>query len=839
MIARNGTIGLTNNDTITTSDGNKIVLGGSGNDTITIGTGTGNGADNTNYISGDLAELKRDADGKLVSFETVEESVGGDDTITTGTGAGIDFILGGVGQDTIASGNGNDTILGDLGIVIPVGNAGPDVIARNGNIGTNTDDIIDAGNGDNVVFGGSGNDTITTGSGVDYISGDLAELKRDINGTLVSFETVEEAIGGNDFVTAGAGDDMILGGIGQDSIFGNADNDTILGDLGIIVPMGSAGADVIARHGNIGTNTDDIIDAGNGNNVVFGGSGSDTITTGTGSDYIAGDLAELTRKADGTLVMFETVEETIGGADIINAGAGNDAIFGGQGGDTISAGAGDDVVLGDAGYLKLDNSEIYVIAEKKNWDLGTHYTLETRNQAVGGDDTIHGNEGNDILIGGSFDDYLDGDAGNDAIIGDQGGATYRDVTDRLEIHTKELLAENNGNDILYGDEGNDELIGGAYEDSLFGGVDDDILIGDEGEVYYGFVPREQGKEYHDSLPRMARSTESFTGRQDTLDSGSGVDFILGGEQPNFIVADAALDLVQIENGEFRIDETRNSKTEFPAFQGDPILQPQAAYFASIDERSPILQSITSTTSSGSGSSSSHSTSAPGSFLTGAGASGFAGVLSATGQSGGGIGGNGAGSLSLAGGTNAILGGVGSVHQTNDGSIAGFIEAATILSTSDQSALSSANGTGNNGLGLSTPSVSFGAQVNTPQGANDLPSAGQNTNPAGPQAPGAQGPAGNAAPDATGETPVNPPAQGTDGNDTSEQDAEPQDGAFLWLDENGRYVDFAALAPSGGTSLVFDAESGLWLNDAATDEGPVFVPELVEKAPVLSLVTKAA
>ncbi|OSQ42955.1 LEPR-XLL domain-containing protein [Thalassospira sp. MCCC 1A01428] len=839
VIARNGTIGLTNNDTITTSDGNKIVLGGSGNDTITIGTGTGNGAGNTNYISGDLAELKRDADGKLVSFETVEENVGGDDTITTGTGAGIDFILGGVGQDTIASGNGNDTILGDLGIVIPVGNAGPDVIARNGNIGTDTDDIIDAGNGDNVVFGGSGNDTITTGSGVDYISGDLAELKRDINGTLVSFETVEEAIGGNDFVTAGAGDDMILGGIGQDSIFGNADNDTILGDLGIIVPMGSAGADVIARHGNIGTNTDDIIDAGNGNNVVFGGSGSDTITTGTGSDYIAGDLAELTRKADGTLVMFETVEETIGGADIINAGAGNDAIFGGQGGDTISAGAGDDVVLGDAGYLKLDNSEIYVIAEKKNWDLGTHYTLETRNQAVGGDDTIHGNEGNDILIGGSFDDYLDGDAGNDAIIGDQGGATYRDVTDRLEIHTKELLAENNGNDILYGDEGNDELIGGAYEDSLFGGVDDDILIGDEGEVYYGFVPREQGKEYHDSLPRMARSTESFTGRQDTLDSGSGVDFILGGEQPNFIVADAALDLVQIENGEFRIDETRNSKTEFPAFQGDPILQPQAAYFASIDERSPILQSITSTTSSGSGSSSSHSTSAPGSFLTGGGASGFAGVLSATGQSGDGIGGNGAGSLSLAGGTNAILGGVGSVHQTNDGSIAGFIEAATILSTSDQSALSSANGTGNNGLGLSTPSVSFGAQVNTPQGANDLPSAGQNTNPAGPQAPGAQGPAGNAAPDATGETPANPPAQGTDGNDTSEQDAEPEDGAFLWLDENGRYVDFAALAPSGGTSLVFDAESGLWLNDAATDEGPVFVPELVEKAPVLSLVTKAA
>ncbi|WP_417843271.1 hypothetical protein [Thalassospira sp.] len=113
-----------NNDTITTSDGNKIVLGGSGNDTITIGTGTGNGAGNTNYISGDLAELKRDADGKLVSFETVEESVGGDDTITTGSSTGDDITLGGIGQDTISTGYGTDIIIGDLGIVIPVGSAG-------------------------------------------------------------------------------------------------------------------------------------------------------------------------------------------------------------------------------------------------------------------------------------------------------------------------------------------------------------------------------------------------------------------------------------------------------------------------------------------------------------------------------------------------------------------------------------------------------------------------------------------------------------------------------------------------------------------------------------------
>ncbi|AUG55397.1 LEPR-XLL domain-containing protein [Thalassospira marina] len=840
VIARNGSIGTNNGDHIYADDGNKVVLGGSGNDTIVIGTGATNGAGFTNYISGDLAELKRDSEGKLVSFETVDESVGGDDNITTGTSTGDDFILGGIGADTIYGYNGNDTIIGDLGIVIPVGNAGPDVIARNGSIGTNNGDYIYADDGNKVVLGGSGNDTIKIGTGstsgagfTNYISGDLAELKRDSEGNLVSFETVEETVSGDDSIEtgSGAGIDFILGGIGKDTITSGNGDDTILGDLGIIVPKGSSGADVKGRNGDLDDAADDVIDAGNGNNVVIGGSGADVITTGTGADYISGDLAELTRKADGTLVLFETVEENIGGADTISAGAGNDVVLGGQGGDTITAGAGDDAIIGDAGSLKLDNSPIYVIAEKKDWELGTHFTLETRNQAVGGNDTVYGNDGNDIIIGGSFDDYMEGNAGNDAIIGDQGAATYRDTTDRLEIHTKELLAENNGNDTLYGNEGNDELIGGAFEDSLFGGVDDDILIGDEGEVYYGFVPREAGKEYHDSLPRMARSTESFTGRHDTLDSGSGVDFILGGEQPNFIVADPTLDLVQIENGEFRIDETRFSKTEFPAFQGDPILQPQAAYFASVDERSPGWQPLTSTSSHQTSSSGSQSST---SGLTALDPTRTTAILQPTVS----VGQNSVFAKSLL--PHPII--PASTSTLVNTTIAEFIEGATVLEPVQHSSTSQLGG---------TPSVSFGGQVNTPSGANDQPAAGpangsasQGAGNSGPSASdGGAGSAPAGAPGDAGDVPATAAPQSDGGDNGSNQDAQPQDGAFLWLDENGRYVDFAALAPSGGTSLVFDAESGLWLNDAAADGAPVFVPELAEgmtsTAPEAAPVIKAA
>ncbi|WP_371440838.1 calcium-binding protein [Thalassospira sp. TSL5-1] len=499
----------------------------------------------------------------------------------------------------------------------------------------------------------------------------------------------------------------------------------------------------------------------------------------------------------------------MGGADTISAGAGNDVIFGGQAGDTIFAGADNDVILGDAGYLKLDDSPIFVIAEKKDWDLGTHFTLETRNQAVGGDDSIFGNAGNDIIIGGSFDDYMEGNDGNDAIIGDQGGATYRDTTDRLEIHTKELLAENNGNDTLFGNAGNDELLGGAFEDDLFGGANDDILIGDEGEVYYGFVPREPGKEYHDSLPRMARSTESFTGRHDTLDSGSGVDFILGGEQPNFIVADKKLDLVQIENGEFRIDEKRNSKTEFPAFQGDPILQPQAAYFAKdvpSTDPSVLRNNEPSSTTQSSG-------------------SGFGGVTQGSTGASQTINLNARGTFDT-----AMIPQVMIPQRTSsvvDNTIAEFIEGATLLEPVRHASDGQAGG--------GTPSVSFGGQISTPAGVNDQSATGPDTGSA-PQGTGnSAAPASNngtaagaAAPEGA---PVGAPggdAPQSDGDSSSSgQDAQPQDGAFLWLDENGRYVDFAALAPSGGISLVFDADSGLWVNDAAADGAPIFVPELAQ------------
>lgn len=76
---------------------------------------------------------------------------------------------------------------------------------------------------------------------------------------------------------------------------------------------------------------------------------------------------------------------------VIDAGNGNDAVFGGAGNDLVYGGAGNDVLFGEAG------SDILV--------------------GDAGNDTLFGGKGNDLLIGGSGKDSLAGQAGEDILIG--------------------------------------------------------------------------------------------------------------------------------------------------------------------------------------------------------------------------------------------------------------------------------------------------------------------------------------------------------------------------------------------------------------------------------------
>lgn len=86
-------------------------------------------------------------------------------------------------------------------------------------------------------------------------------------------------------------------------------------------------------------------------------------------------------------------------------------------------------------------------------------------------DVIKGRGGNDILFGGLGNDYIRGGSGADKILGGDG---------------KDKLKGNSGNDYINGGSGNDHIRGGKGADVIRGGAGNDILFGGRGKDTFVF-----------------------------------------------------------------------------------------------------------------------------------------------------------------------------------------------------------------------------------------------------------------------------------------------------------------------------------------------------------------
>ncbi|WP_425617659.1 autotransporter-associated beta strand repeat-containing protein [Anatilimnocola sp. NA78] len=156
------------NDNLTGASNNDWLVGGQGNDRVS-------GANGDNVLWGDDSPTDP---GDLVPQESM---VGGNDTITGGTGS--DVVYGGGGNDNITMLGGNDYAYGGYG-----------------------NDIIDGGAGDDRVYGGAGNDQLSGYTGNDLLSG-----------------------GDNDDKIYGQlGNDVMIGGMGVDLMDGDAGNDILI-----------------------------------------------------------------------------------------------------------------------------------------------------------------------------------------------------------------------------------------------------------------------------------------------------------------------------------------------------------------------------------------------------------------------------------------------------------------------------------------------------------------------------------------------------------------------------------------------------------------------------------
>ncbi|MEH2382415.1 MAG: peroxidase family protein [Nostoc sp.] len=359
-------------------------------------------------------------------------------------------------------------------------------------------------------------------------------------------------------------------GFNSDEVIGGTNNnDYIFTGNGDNTAYGEAGDDIID-----GGDRAEFLYGGTGNDTIFGRSGDDFIDGGTGNDYLSGD--------DGA-------DQIIGGDgnDVIYGGNGDDQVFAGAGNDYIDAGTGSNRILGGDGYdtvyeagyhlnykvsfsdqgkwqirdqSRSDGTDTLIDVEQINFGGGGVYSVVT---GTDGNDNLtttnwalmYGGDGNDTLIGSGGNDNLAGGAGNDLLNGGDGYDTAH--YDRLYTDYKFSVA--NGNlqvtDQLTwnGDDGTDTLINiekikltdGEYQ-IVKGGVGNDNFTGSSDTV---FINGGAGIDTVDYSPytggvnvNLATGTVSYTSSTRTT-LLTAIEQVTGSQGNDILVGNAANNLL--------------------------------------------------------------------------------------------------------------------------------------------------------------------------------------------------------------------------------------------------------------------------------------------------------
>lgn len=146
-----------------------------------------------------------------------------------------------------------------------------------------------------------------------------------------------------------------------------------------------------------------------------------------------------------------------------------------------------DTLLGSAQNLGLNAATAYnYIQVLRDAPAFTEFTLKGNDTIHGsdyndillgfkGNDTLNGNSGDDEIYGGIGNDIIYGDDGNDLLVGDSGN-------DIIYTGNGENYADGgDGNDKIYGDDGRNILIGGNGNDTIIGGASGNALSGGLGK----------------------------------------------------------------------------------------------------------------------------------------------------------------------------------------------------------------------------------------------------------------------------------------------------------------------------------------------------------------------
>ncbi|KAJ9468835.1 Iron-regulated protein FrpC [Diplonema papillatum] len=501
------------------------------------------------------------------------------------------FVFGGSGDDTIVSGRGSDVIFCDEGRLEVTAGGGTVVLGDAASVpgfdgaislvSAWTNGCDEQGGGDvvfspypgsDVVFGGAGNDFVTTaGLAGEAIFGDFGTVTWDPSLGAVNYaEATCNATGGDDTLSATArdvGGDMVFGGFGADriTVASGAAKNVVFGDFGRAAAAGSAAVPVVtyAESTLPGAGGPDQLKCSGSNSdagdIIFGGAGADLIDAGPGNDTVFGDYGRYaTQDKRGVphhnAASLFTDNFAALGNDTIQTHDGTDIVIAGQGEDTVDGGDGDDYILGDFGEVLMTfDYNAVLIYPKAGAD------------AANGDDDITGGPGNDVLAGCGGSDVMRGDGGDDVLFGDflefEGGVhpANRDY----EVWS-ELPLEAGGADALYGGDGVDVLVGGQAADVAFGGEGGDYIAGDHAEMEY--VSRHSFDQF--------QSEDAASGSGDQLQGEEGDDVLIGGAGDDYMDGGLGEDIMFGDEGKLRRQlglAALNTQSDEPSAAGNDVM----------------------------------------------------------------------------------------------------------------------------------------------------------------------------------------------------------------------------------------------------------------------------
>ncbi|WP_310475794.1 M10 family metallopeptidase C-terminal domain-containing protein [Sandarakinorhabdus sp.] len=426
-------------------DFEKIIFSELGIRLDNVNGGDGFGIGGTNVVLGNAATfwVQRNGGDAADSF--------------TGT-SNAEILTGGGGNDTLVGGGGNDSLAGDAGGDRLTGGTGADRFVYNAvtdSTAATPDRITDFATGsDRIIAAGLG----ATGVGIATAGAVTTVTIATPSGNLVITSDRPVAIGDvllDNPVTGGAAGETLNGSVEADVIRGGGGGDILAGGRGVdrfIFAPGDSGADV--------GRSDRLVDFVSGLEKV------DLTALGALTVRIvrtSGDWLLIADSATGRTIIRSAT--AIAAGDLLGA-----ITIGGSGrSETLTAVAG----------LPLD--------------------------AGAGDDTLYGTDGDDRLIGGDGDDQfylsqgsdiLDGGAGNDQVTLSFASATNftlgTDVTVLTDNGSKRLISIERvtlfggfAADTLTGGNGDDEISGGGGNDILMGGGGNDRLYGNDSDTLDG------------------------------------------------------------------------------------------------------------------------------------------------------------------------------------------------------------------------------------------------------------------------------------------------------------------------------------------------------------------